>query len=919
MASNFIRDLYEDNDGVLWIATQAGVSRLADGIITNMTSATHDLSSNDILALTRTADGALWIGTLGKGLIHCQLQTDASLSCSTIDSEAIKFSISSLLADADGALWIGTNDGLARLDAGSFTTFSTADGLPGNSIYSLYRDGEGLLWIGTDAGLACFDGEVFASLTSQDGLSADAVYSLHRDADGILWVGTANGLSRIDAKAWRAAGNNEALHVANFSATDGLGAGAAVDIHRDRGGALWIAGGGLSRYDEKDFLHFTSADGLPANSVQALHRDADGVLWVATTGGLARLEKGRITSFGKTDGLPHDAVYAIHRPVGADLWLGTGNGISRFDGRRFTNFNERQGLFAGSFEAIQSAPDGLLWVAHQFGVYTYDGKAFSRFVDTDGLPNSEVLVSVIFRDTDDTMWVGTDDGLARYDGRHFEFFAREDGLAHHRVYAIYRDVNGPLWVGTDGGLGRYDGTHFDFFGEEDGVTGGAVYAIVRAPWGPLCMGTAGGLCLFDGESWMTLDRRDGLSGDRVYALLADPEGDLWLGSEGGLTRYRHQSSRPEVRLLSVQTDRLHTDLEALPPIETGTRVTLTYDALDLGARTGARQYRRRLVGVDGEVLLDWHNTHERELDIAFTEAGAYVFEVLAIARDLEYSAVAALALAVVPPWYARFWVVLFSGTAVATLVASSLFYARRYYLQQRETRQLRERMLDQERRARAELEEAYLEVQRLLRIEERTAVILRGWAHAVKSPLTIIRRQLTRADDAGELPDRVETIVDTVDRILGAAVDVQRRHFDLRSELNLLLYRTVQEYAGVEMQASNGSAIRLHADHAKLMMAFENLFRNACQALDGNGTVRLDIEDRGANVRVEVADDGPGIAAEIRDLLFEHTVTTRKNSGGTGLGLLITQHVIDAHGGRIWVESTAATGTAIRVELPHVE
>jgi signal transduction histidine kinase len=372
-----------------------------------------------------------------------------------------------------------------------------------------------------------------------------------------------------------------------------------------------------------------------------------------------------------------------------------------------------------------------------------------------------------------------------------------------------------------------------------------------------------------------------------------------------------------VRIRSVQTDRLHTDLEALPAIVTENRVTIAYEAMDQTPRGGRRQYRRRLVAADGEALVDWHNARDSALDVAFAEAGDYVFEVMAVSRDLEYSEVASLALTVVPPWHARGSVLLLAGGFLAALVMSSLFYSRRYYLQRRETGLLRERMLDQERSARVELEEAYLEVQRLLRIEERTAVILRGWAHAVKSPLTIIRRQLGREGD--DLPERVESIVGTVDRILGAAVDVQRRHFDLRSELNLLLYRTVQEYPGVEMEAAAGDAVRVNADHAKLVMAFENLFHNACQALDGSGKVRLAIEEGDTAVRVEVADDGPGIADDIRERLFEHTVTTRKDRGGTGLGLLITQHVIDAHGGRIRVASTSPAGTTIAVELPRGE
>jgi signal transduction histidine kinase len=229
-------------------------------------------------------------------------------------------------------------------------------------------------------------------------------------------------------------------------------------------------------------------------------------------------------------------------------------------------------------------------------------------------------------------------------------------------------------------------------------------------------------------------------------------------------------------------------------------------------------------------------------------------------------------------------------------------------------------MLEQERSAREELEGAYEEVQRLLSQEERAAVILRGWAHAVKSPLTIIRRELesTQGPAPADLSERVRAIVDTVDRMLGAAVDLQSRMIELRSELNLLLYRTAQRFAKVEIHASQGEDIHIHADHAKLMMAFENLFLNACQTVDeAGGNVWLEVTRHGERVIVRVRDDGGGIPERIRSRLFEHTVTTRKDRGGTGLGLLITRHVIEAHNGSVTVENTGPTGTAFRVEIPR--
>jgi signal transduction histidine kinase len=132
-------------------------------------------------------------------------------------------------------------------------------------------------------------------------------------------------------------------------------------------------------------------------------------------------------------------------------------------------------------------------------------------------------------------------------------------------------------------------------------------------------------------------------------------------------------------------------------------------------------------------------------------------------------------------------------------------------------------------------------------------------------------------------------------------------------------------------------ALHLHVDHAlpsiqgdhhQLCQLFTNLLINAFEALEGRGSVDVTaregvLEEDGhgsagdglptRTVVVEVADNGPGVPKELRDRIFNAFFTTKPQ--GSGLGLAIVRKVVDAHDGRIDIQ-TGAHGTRFRVKLP---
>jgi PAS domain S-box-containing protein len=103
-------------------------------------------------------------------------------------------------------------------------------------------------------------------------------------------------------------------------------------------------------------------------------------------------------------------------------------------------------------------------------------------------------------------------------------------------------------------------------------------------------------------------------------------------------------------------------------------------------------------------------------------------------------------------------------------------------------------------------------------------------------------------------------------------------------------------------------------DPTQIQQVLVNLIKNAMQAMTKGGTLSLQTGEGGDGVWVSVSDNGAGIPPEQLNRIFEPFYTTRKK--GSGLGLMIVQRIVRAHGGRIELESEVGRGTTFRIWLP---
>ena len=177
-----------------------------------------------------------------------------------------------------------------------------------------------------------------------------------------------------------------------------------------------------------------------------------------------------------------------------------------------------------------------------------------------------------------------------------------------------------------------------------------------------------------------------------------------------------------------------------------------------------------------------------------------------------------------------------------------------------------------------------------------------------------------------------ETIENVEQEALRAGAIIERvRNFldrgDLRwSSINLgeALHQVAAALAdearvhSVAIRVSVLTTTSIEADRIQMEQVLANLIRNAIEAAGhcekGEGSVEASLSCLSGSVRIEVRDNGPGVAPDVMERLFEPFETTKRR--GMGLGLSLSREIAKAHGGRLWLDASDATGSRFVLELP---
>ena len=552
ISNNYVKNLYEDAQGNIWIATHGGGMNKFDRKNNRFKRYINDpgnkntISDNTVNKIIGDLQGKLWIATsdgvnlynpeknIFKRFYH-DPQNPRSLS---------ENNITTVFADSRGNIWFGTlNSGLNRFSVKD-STFITYRNDPredqtisGDKISTIFEDNGHQLWIGTSGdGINRYDYETgqfyhYKNIPGHNSLSNNNIQSINEDENANLWIGTENGgISILNPKSgeFRICANDE-IDINSLSSNS------ADVITKDKNGNMWVGlfSGGVCLHKTNSGLfnhykHNTSPGSLSNNFVLSIFEDKNENLWIGTDGGgLNRYDHktGQSTVFkhhSAGNSIAGDFIISLAEDSKNNLWIGTwGDGLSKLDLKteKFTNYkfngDSSSGLTNNNIYDITITRKGKILIGtHGGGLNIFDEKSkkFSHYWN-----NKEDLKS----------------------------------LSSNEISDIIEDKSGNLWIGTfDGGIDLFEpGTNsfIRFNKENNKLVSNSIHQFLETRSGMLYVCTlSGGLSYFDSSqhTFLPVKSKNEFPSQCIYAALEDQKGRIWISSNKGISSFD-----PETRVV----------------------------------------------------------------------------------------------------------------------------------------------------------------------------------------------------------------------------------------------------------------------------------------------------------------------------------------------------------------------------------
>jgi len=863
----FVRFVFQDNKGVIWVVTNKGISKY----ILNIEKLSELPFENNVLAqsakglvssISQDLSGRYWIAMLDGRLFVYDEATQSvrpvRLSRLTVRSYAIKDfyhdpATQHTLVSTDGGGLTVLNKDLEIVEVYQ-SNEDDISSLSNNAVYDIFSDSYKRLWVTTYGGgvnVAAPNVQPFRNFfhetNNPNSLSNNAAKAVTEDIRGHLWFGTRKGISRLDMKS-----------------------------------GTW-----------QHFNEETKAPSFTSDNVLALANDDKETIWAGTYGGgLVRIHSGTgsVASYKTTEGdsssIGTDYVYAVLHDSKGRTWTGGIRGpVSYLDpvAGKFTRITTP----VSSVNCITEDSQGRILLGTEKGVYYVSGDSLQNLFPKE--VNEKVLCLLEY--SPGQYWLGTQGGgvivVSRAKGVE-KTIKTSNGLPSDVIAGIVREPNGDVWIGTSKGIAHYQPASevIIAYSKADGLAGSQVNygGVFRTREGEMIFGTTDGFSLFKPENIKT----KGYAPNIVLTGLTINNKQVKLG----------EKDSP----LSDQID--ETDILRLKYYQNSITIDFVNTSPSL---SGKHLYSWKLEGFDKE----W-SPPSPVASAVYTNlhSGKYNLLIKVFSKgQAENTEIRKLRIVIQSPWWRTPW----AYAGYFFLLAATVFGGYNYYGNWSARKKFAERL-----KLNTSISHEIRTPLTLIKGPVNALVNATGLNESDKSNLELARKNIEKLEGIiSQFIDYQKTGLHKMQMQVIKA-DIVSLIDDITAS-----FLPLMKEKGIHFTYSKPSEpIVLLYDKDKLEKVFNNLLSNAVKYTPSQQDISVEVSRTARDLVVKVKDTGIGIPADQQRFIFsgyfraDNTVNLKET--GSGIGLNVARELVDMHKGKIDFTSEAGKGTVFSVRIPLV-